>query len=64
MREDVRAIFSTKPAMEMYVKMYRWTIYVLTGRGKKGKFYENLRYSSFNVIFLISVGKGDIDSCH
>lgn len=35
MTEDARKTFSTKPAMEMYVKMYRWMIYVLIGRGKK-----------------------------
>lgn len=36
----------------------------LTGRGKRGKFNENLSYSSFNEIFLISVGKYDTDFCH
>lgn len=64
MREDARTTFSTKSAMEIYVKMHRWIIYVWTGRGKRGKFYESLRYSSFNVIFLVSVGKSDIDYCH
>lgn len=64
MTEDARKTFNTKPAMEMYVKMYRWMIYVLIERGKKKNFYENLRYSSFDVIFLISAGKSDIDFCH
>lgn len=63
MSEDAKATFSTKPAMEIYVKMHRWIIYVWTGRGKRGKFYENLRYSSFNTIFLALVIKSDIDYC-
>lgn len=64
MREDARATFSTKAAMEMYVKIYRWIIYILIGRGKRGNFLEKLGYSSFNVIFLVSVGKSDIDFHH
>lgn len=38
MAEDVRKAFSTKPAMEMYVKMYRYMIYVLIGKEKKKNF--------------------------
>lgn len=36
MKENGRAASSTKPAMEMYAKIHRWMLYVLTGRSIRG----------------------------